>query len=67
MFISFSMENIYHIKGRKYELKNGEETPFNPNKMYVYLNGEMFMPVESEKEFHDILRRKGLVGLIDGD
>lgn len=61
------MKRIQYVEGRKYELKDGEDTPFNPDKLYVYLNDEMFTPVESEREFNEILKREGLLDLIDED
>ncbi len=54
----------HYVDGDKYELRKGEETPFNPEKLYAYLNDEMFMPVENVEEFHRVLKRAGLRGLV---
>ncbi len=54
----------HYLNGDKYELRKGEETPFDPNKLYTYLNGEMFMPVENVEEFHRVLKRADLRELV---
>lgn len=61
------MGRINYIDGNKYELKDGKDTPFKRDSLYVYLNKEMFIPIESVEEFYDILERAGLTDGLKGE
>lgn len=48
---------IRYTTSVEYELKTGEGTPFDPDKWYVYLNGDMFQQVSGPTQGLEVIMR----------